>query len=191
MKNLKLFRVLLAIAILGLLDSCLLRADEFNIKSGSKVRFEYQIAAIDFIGSFDIKSSMFNLSPRSPNESKVDITFDVANSSAGFSLATKLMLGDKVLDSENYPFMKFRSKTIEYVDNVFKIQGFLTIRGITKPAVIRAYLSNPKNKPLYKLKQFEFEIVGDINRNDFGAGGYAPLVGSHVRLKSRVTLEAN
>ena len=65
------------------------------------------------------------------------------------------------------------------------------MRGITKPTVIRAYLSNPTNKPLHKLKQFEFEIVGDINRHDFGAGGYAPLVGSHVRLKSKVTLKAN
>ena len=69
----------------------------FKILDGESIEFVYQVALIDFSGKFVVDNSYFQIDFERPEASKFQLHFDVNQSTAGFPLATKLMLSESVL----------------------------------------------------------------------------------------------
>ncbi len=162
-------------------------SDKF-ILNAERVKFNYFLGIIPMEDFFALKDSIFVLNFKKPNQSKLNLKFDLNSSSAGFDLATSAMLGETVLYAEKYPYIHFESKKVFAKDNQFNIRGSLTIRGITKDVTFKAKLNNPsvlKNKVKNNL---QFDIYAELKRSDFNATGYQYIVGDIINLKTRVEL---
>ena len=163
-------------------------ANDKFILNAERVKFNYFLGIIPMEGFFALKDSIFVLNFKKPNQSKLNLKFDLNSSSAGFDLATSAMLGETVLYAEKYPYIHFESKKVFAKDNQFNIRGSLTIRGITKDVTFKAKLNNPsvlKNKVKNKL---QFDIYAELKRSDFNATGYQYIVGDIINLKTKVEL---
>ena len=163
-------------------------ANDKFILNAERVKFNYFLGIIPMEGFFALKDSIFVLNFKKPNQSKLNLKFDLNSSSAGFDLATTAMLGETVLYAEKYPYIYFESKKVIAKDNQFNIRGSLTIRGITKDVTFEAKLNNPsvlKNKVKNKL---QFDIYAELKRSDFNATGYQYIVGDIINLKTKVEL---
>ena len=162
-------------------------SDKF-ILNAERVKFNYFLGIIPMEGFFALKDSIFVLNFKKPNQSKLNLKFDLNSSSAGFDLATSAKLGENVLYAEKDPYIHFESKKVFAKDNQFNIRGSLTIRGITKDVTFEAKLNNPsvlKNKVKNNL---QFDIYAELKRSDFNATGYQYIVGDVINLKTRVEL---
>ena len=159
-----------------------LKADDFFIAEPKRISFFYYIGFLKMEGFLKISENFFKINFEEPEKSEVFLTIDVENSDAGFPLATLIMKGKKVLDTQNYPLGYFESVKIKKYKNVFVILGNLTLRGRKKKAEIRIVLKN-KNKNI-----LNFKIDGMFDRFDFGANGYENIVGNIIYLKSEVKL---
>ena len=163
-------------------------ANDKFILNAERVKFNYFLGIIPMEGFFALKDSIFVLNFKKPNQSKLNLKFDLNSSSAGFDLATTAMLGETVLYAKKYPYIYFESKNVFSKDNQFNITGSLTIRGITKDVTFKAKLNNPsvlKNKVKNNL---QFDIYAELKRSDFNATGYQYIVGDIINLKTRVEL---
>ena len=163
-------------------------ANDKFILNAERLKFNYFLGIIPMEGFFALKDSIFVLNFKNPNQSKLNLKFDLNSSSAGFDLATTAMLGETVLYAKKYPYIYFESKNVFSKDNQFNITGSLTIRGITKDVTFKAKLNNPsvlKNKVKNNL---QFDIYAELKRSDFNATGYQYIVGDIINLKTKVEL---
>jgi len=97
-------------------------------------------------------------------------------------------------DVENHGEITFRSGSVQRVTNdVYKLRGDLTIRGISKPIELDVEYTGSMTDP-YGNQKAGFSIEGVINRKDWGlnwnaaleAGGW--LVGDDVKINCDVQL---
>jgi len=86
------------------------------------------------------------------------------------------------LNTDKFPRISFHSKKIEKSDDGFKAAGDLTIKGITKPAVIPFTFTGKGNTGLFK-GQF------DIQRSDFNLGKPGGSVGSVITITLSVPVK--
>ncbi len=91
-------------------------------------------------------------------------------------------------DAENYPELRFQSKSVEQVDEEsYRIVGDLTIRGVTREVEFKAVTEGVDQDP-WGNTRVGLEVVGEIDREDFGltwnraleSGGV--LVGRKVKI---------
>ena len=162
-------------------------SDKF-ILNAERVKFNYFLGIIPMEGFFALKDSIFVLNFKKPNQSKLNLKFDLNSSSAGFDLATSAMLGETVLYAKKYPYIYFESKNVFSKDNQFNITGSLTIRGITKDVTFKAKLNNPSVLKNEVKNNLQFDIYAELKRSDFNATGYQYIVGDIINLKTRVEL---
>ena len=141
-----------------------------------------------FDGTFRIRSSFFSLDKKNPENSNFDLSLDLTHSSAGFALATRIMLGESVLHAKKYPQIIFSSKKINFVNNRFEILGDLTIKNVTRDLKLIATPIGFKPTNINNKSELLFNIFGEINRHDFGASAYSGLVGGKILLDSAVML---
>lgn len=73
-------------------------------------------------------------------------------------------------DVETYPEIRFQIKrVVPQRLNRFKLEGDLTIKGVTKPVTLEGKLvSYTKGDALFKMKKAGFELRGTLKRSDFG-----------------------
>lgn len=94
------------------------------------------------------------------------------------------MEGPKVLDSEKYPEIRFRSTTIERGgDNKWKVSGELTLHGQTHPVEGTATGSNGRYRGSASFKQTQFAIT------PITVGGGTVKVKDELRIEFEITAQ--
>ena len=91
-------------------------------------------------------------------------------------------------DIENHPTMTFRTTSIEPDGDDFKLNGDLTIRGVTKPVTFDLEVGGVGKDPWGNTKA-GFSATTTINRKDFGIEWNAPLETGGVIVGDKVTIE--
>jgi polyisoprenoid-binding protein YceI len=88
--------------------------------------------------------------------------------------------GPDWLDSADHPQMSFRSTRVVLAgDRAFRINGELTLRGITRPVVLDAtYNGGYAGHPLDPHARIGFSARGTIRRSDFGMTVGIPAPGT-------------
>lgn len=72
------------------------------------------------------------------------------------------------LDATNHPDITFKSKSVKKAgNNMYRIEGELTIRGVTKPVMLQAKYNGQVKDP-YGNTRAGFKATTTINRFDFG-----------------------
>jgi polyisoprenoid-binding protein YceI len=76
--------------------------------------------------------------------SRVEVTIDASTIDTGQPQRDDHMRSADFLDVENHPTIEFRSTKLEPTgDSTFRLDGHLTIRGITKPVHLEAKYDGP------------------------------------------------
>jgi len=86
-------------------------------------------------------------------------------------------------DAESHPELSFRSTTIRPVDeDTFEIDGEFTMRGVTKPIVLRAEVQGTEEDP-WGNERVALEVTGTVNRGEWGMT-FNQVLGSGNKLVS-------
>ena len=93
-------------------------------------------------------------------------------------------------DAEQYPELRFVSKSIERDGNRVSIDGDLTLRGVTKPVEITGTVTGPLENA-YGQQLIGFDLHTTVNRHDFGIDWNMELPGGGQALGDDVTITAN
>jgi len=113
----------------------------------------------------------------------VDIEIDAKSVDTGSMLFNEHIQGEDFLDTAKFPTATFKStKVIFKGDKPAKIQGELTIKGVTKPVILTVTSFRAMPHPMQKKDAIGANATTTIKRSEFNAGKYAPHVGDEVRI---------
>lgn len=92
-------------------------------------------------------------------------------------------------DAAKYPEITFKSTKVESAGkDKLKVTGDLTVKGVTKPAVLDVTLNKAGVQPLAKREAVGFDATTTLKRSEFGVDKYVPNVSDEVKLQ--ITTEA-
>lgn len=119
----------------------------------------------------------------------VDITIDMKSVDTGSNAFNSHIQNADFLDTEKFPTATFKSTKVVFEGEApSAIEGNLTIKGVTKPVVLKVSHFANMAHPMMKKDAIGANASTQIKRSDFGAGKYAPMVGDEVTIT--ISLEA-
>lgn len=119
----------------------------------------------------------------------VDIVIDTKSVNTGFDTFNEHIQGEDFLDTAKFPTATFKSTKVVFEgDKPAKVEGQLTIKGVTKPVTLTVTSFQAMPHPMMKKDAIGANAYTVIKRSEFNAGKFAPYVGDEVRID--VALEA-
>jgi polyisoprenoid-binding protein YceI len=113
----------------------------------------------------------------------VDIVIDMKSVSTGFADFNEHIQGEDFLDTAKFPQATFKSTKVVFEgDKPQRIEGQLTIKGVTKPVTLTVTSFQAMPHPMMKKPALGANAFTMIKRSEFNAGKYAPYVGDDVRI---------
>ncbi len=155
---------------------------------GSTVGFETDFGPDRITGAFSVSRADLTVDFDNVANTKVVVTLDTSRATASFPFAAQAMKGPKVLDSRAYPEIFFVSSAVRRAGDGAKVDGALTIRGITRPVTLDARLYRQQGSAANDFSHMTVRLTGAVNRSDFGATGWADMVGDQVRIDIRAQI---
>jgi len=121
--------------------------------------------------------------------SSVEATIPLAGLEAYTQAFNEHLRSADFFAADQFPTISFKSTAVEAAGtNQLKVTGDLTIKGITKPAVLDVTINGFGEHPMSKRPTAGFDAVTTIKRSDFDMGAYVPNVSDEIKL--RITTEA-
>ncbi|MFD2367859.1 YceI family protein [Pseudoduganella sp. GCM10020061] len=114
---------------------------------------------------------------------EVDIVIDMKSVDTGFEKFDEHLRSADFFETAKFPEATFKSTKVTFAgDKPFKVEGNLTIKGITKPVTLTVTSFQAMPHPMLKKDAIGANAHTVIKRSDFGAGMYAPHVSDDVRI---------
>lgn len=119
----------------------------------------------------------------------VDIVIDTKSVNTGSATFNEHIQGEDFLDTAKYPNATFKSTKVVFEGNKpARIEGKLTLKGITKPVTLTVTSFQAMPHPMAKKDAIGANATTTVKRTDFNMGKYAPYVGDEVTID--ISLEA-
>ncbi len=119
----------------------------------------------------------------------VDIVIDTKSVNTGSATFNEHIQGEDFLDTAKYPNATFKSTKVVFEgDKPARIEGKLTLKGITKPVTLTVTSFQAMPHPMAKKDAIGANATTTVKRTDFNMGKYAPYVGDEVTID--ISLEA-
>lgn len=119
----------------------------------------------------------------------VDLVIDTTSVETGFPTFNEHIQAADFLDTANFPKATFKSTGVIFENGKpARINGDLTIKGVTKPVTLTVTHFVNKQHPMLKKDAIGANAYTVIKRSDFNAGKFAPAVSDDVRID--VAIEA-
>ncbi|GAB2837483.1 YceI family protein [Actinocorallia aurea] len=140
-------------------------------------------------GAFNEFSGTAQVNGSDPAASSVELTIatgsiDTRNAQRDGHLKT-----NDFLEVEAHPEITFKSTSVEQVkDDVFRVTGDLTIKGVTKSVTVDFDYHGAAKDP-FGNQRIGFEGSTTINRSDFGVNFNAALETGGVLVSEKINLE--
>lgn len=140
-------------------------------------------------GRFGAVRGRIDLDPAHPERASADIVVDASSVDTGTPQRDQHLRSNDFFLAEQHPEIAFRSTGVRVNgDGKFKIDGDVTIRGVTRPLTLDAELSGPFDAGKMGTR-LGISATGTIDRTEFGVkwnqsletGGL--LVGEKVKLE--------
>jgi polyisoprenoid-binding protein YceI len=113
-----------------------------------------------FTGSIDITDNQIN-------DATIEFLLDVNTTNNKVKMINSGMKLNRLYDIHNFPLISFKSTSFEKVNsNINFLKGNLTIKNITRVVELDATFLGINNYD--GVNKAAFEVVGQINRKDFG-----------------------
>lgn len=124
-----------------------------------------------------------NFDEQNPQNSKTQITIDVAKLTTGVNKLDEHLLKADFFDVTQFPVATFVSEKIKMTGkNTADIEGILTLRGVSKPIILHAKLNKIGISPVTQKKTLGFSATAQLKRSDYGITAYLPALGDEVTL---------
>lgn len=134
-------------------------------------------------GSFRTLDATLHYDPSAPRTSSVSVTVKTDSLDTGFAARDKDVMGAMFLDAAKYPQMRFVStKVTAGPDGSLRIDGDLTLHGVTKPIVLHAKLNKLGPNPFDKRPTVGFTATASLKRSDYGMSYAVPVIGDEVNI---------
>ncbi len=117
-----------------------------------------------------------------PSRSRIAVRLNIAGAEANFPFAAEAMKGATVLDARAFPEARFESTAVQGDITAAKVTGKLTLRGVTRPVTLKAEILRQRGTKEGDLSRLTVHLTGRLKRSDFGATGWADMVGDVVDL---------
>ena len=122
--------------------------------------------------------------------SSVKVSIPLAGLQSGVDAFNEHLRSADFFDAGKYPAITFTSTKVESTGaKTLRVTGDLTIKGVTRPAVLDATLNGVGPHPMSKRESIGFDATTTVKRSDFGVDKYAPNVSDEVQI--RITTEAS
>jgi polyisoprenoid-binding protein YceI len=124
-----------------------------------------------------------------PTQSSVSATIQAASITTGQEQRDGHLQTSDFLEVEKFPTLEYRSTGVTKVDgNEFTLAGELTIKGITKPVVMKVEFEGATRSP-YGKDVFGFSATTEIDREDWGITYNMALEAGGVMVSKNVKIE--
>ena len=134
-------------------------------------------------GSFRDFEGSLQYDAAKPESSKVEVTVKTDSLDTALPARDKDVKGEMFLDTAKYPEMRFVStKVVPGANQELRIEGNLTLHGVTKPITLNAKLNKAGPNPFDKRPTLGFTATGSLKRSDFGITNFVPVVGDVVTI---------
>jgi polyisoprenoid-binding protein YceI len=164
-------------------------ADPYKIdKNHADLMFSIEHAGFSHKhGSFRDFDGELQYDEAKPGNSKVEVTIKTASLDTAHPGRDQDLKSDKFFDVAKYPEMHFEStKVVPGKNQQYRVEGNLTLHGVTKPMVLSAKLNKAGLNPFDKTPTLGFSATGSLKRSDFGITTFLPMIGDAVE----ITIEA-
>lgn len=160
--------------------------------SHSEVQFKVKHLMISTVtGTFSSYEGTAETADDSFEGASINFSLDVASISTGQEQRDGHLKSGDFFDAENFPKLTFESTSFEKVsDEEFVLNGNLTIKETTKPVSLKAEFGGTM-VDFYGQTKAGFEVVGKINRQDFGLTWSAVTEAGGVVVSDEVKLLMN
>ncbi|MEW4467825.1 YceI family protein [Parasphingorhabdus sp. JC815] len=151
----------------------------------------------DYIGLFGDVTGTLTIDPANISAASVDVTIPVSKVTTASEVLTEHLLragkdgakpdffGPEPSDA------RFVSTSVNATGNSAKINGNLTLNGVTKPVTLDAEFTGAGTNPFNKKVTVGFSATTMIKRSDFDIMYALPLVSDEVELEIHTAFEKN
>lgn len=153
-------------------------------KSHSNVSFTVvHLKISEIYGSFGTFDAAINSSKEDFSDAVFTFSADVAAINTGIERRDNHLKADDFFAAAAHPTISFKSVSVtKESEQNYKINGDLTMKGVTKPIVLDAVIKGPIEGRNGK-KVIGVTVTGAVNRVDFGVGTSGPSVDDIVTLR--------
>lgn len=176
--------------VIGILvsQSVLARSERYTLDA-SHTYPSFAISHLGFSiqrGRFDRTHGTIHFDPVTKTGS-LAIDVEVASLDSGDEARDKNLKGDQFFDAARYPLIHFQSDTWVFEgEKLLRIEGQLTLRGVTRPLVLRVEHFQCGRNPFLLQQECGAELSGRLKRSDYGMTAYLPKIGDDVDLSIQV-----
>jgi polyisoprenoid-binding protein YceI len=140
-------------------------------------------------GHFSTVSGDFELDdPNDPTTGRGTITIDAASIDTGNAQRDGHLRSADFLDAEQHPTITFTVTKVEQAGDHHRVDGDLTIRGVTKPVSLDYEHGGTAQDP-YGNTKVGGTLTGTINRKDWGLTWNVPLGNGGLLVSDTIKLE--
>ncbi len=188
----------LALAGLGLALPALVRPAPARAQP-RQYRFNEQVGRLAFTarhfgllsstGSFGRFDAEVALDPLDPGKAEINVSVATGSIDLGWPGAADLLRSPAYFDAEAHPMARFTGLASGGAQpDRFRIEGQLTLRGVTRPMVMQARLLRRQRNPAEAGEIAEFTASGALDRTAFGMLEDRTTISDQVRLDVQVRL---
>lgn len=148
-------------------------AKQWNLdKAHSEIRFEIKHIYSTVSGLFADFSGDLTFDPDHLESSGFEFKVNIKSINTHNTKRDTHLRGKDFFRVDKYPVMLFKSSKISHVkDNLYELEGELTIKNVVKPIKIQFTFDGPKQHPFEKKSKVAgFNTAFEINRLDYGVG---------------------
>lgn len=121
--------------------------------------------------------------------SKVNVVIDTKSINSNVDIFDQKLQEPEWFNSVEFPTITFDSTKITPLDDHdYKVDGVLTIKGISKVVTLKTQLNKKAIHPMLGNEAIGFNATTYFNRSDFNMGDYIPAVGDQIKVN--ITVEA-
>lgn len=120
---------------------------------------------------------------RKAKSGSVEVTIDTTSVNTGSTLFNEHIQGEDFLDTAKYPTATFISNKLKFKgDTLVAVDGTLTLKGISKPVMLKVTSFQCMLHPILKKDACGANATTVVKRTEFNMGKYAPNVGDEVTI---------
>lgn len=156
-------------------------------KSHGKIGFTVTHGMISEVdGNFKTFDAKVTTTKDDLSDALFELTAETASINTDHEGRDKDLKGTDLFDVATYPTLTYKSSSITKVlGNQYKVNGELTLKGVTLPVALDVWITGPVKNDWAKKNNIGIKAIGKINRTDFKVGSKMPVfvVGDEVALR--------
>lgn len=192
----KTIKITLMLAVVALLSFTVVEQFSYTVDNAhSRLGFTIKHMGIsDFNGNFGKFETKITTSKADFSDAVVELSADVNTINTGNEMRDGHLKSADFFETEKFPTLTFKSTAFKLVKGKnYKIEGDLTLHGVTKKVTLNAVHYGNVENPQNKKTVAGFKVTGVIKRSEFGigAGFPAPGLSDEVNLLADLELGRN